>query len=84
MTYSGALMKKLWKQYIAGLGRETVFLHKDEFTVIYPRYIAGFPVILLVYGDTMTTLITPDDFTKLNNLTDLMNLMNERLVHAGQ
>jgi hypothetical protein len=77
-------MKKMWKEYVAGLGIETVFMHKDEFAKAYPGRNLIFPVILLASGDKLTSLVDSDDFKKMNDLTDLINLMSRRLEREGK
>ena len=79
LTYSGAFMKKVWKEYVTSLGMDTVFLHKDEFVETYPRNAMSFPVVLLARGNDLKTLISSNDFKELDDLTDLIKLMSERL-----
>lgn len=79
LTYSGAFMKKMWKEYVASLGIETAFLHKDEFQDRYPDYKTSYPVVLLVNNDTFTKLVSDNDFKTMNDLTDLIKLLSERL-----
>ena len=82
LTYSGAFMKKVWKEYVADLGIETAFLHKDEFEASYPDYETAYPAVLLVDNSNLTKLISDKDFKTMNDLTDLISLMNKRLSYA--
>ena len=82
LTYSGAFMKKMWKEYVTGLGIETAFLHKDEFEVSYSGYETTYPVVLLVDGSNFIKLVSDDDFKTMNDLTDLISLMSKRLTGA--
>lgn len=84
LTYSGAFMKKLWKEYVASLNIPTVFMHKDEFEKAYSGYSMMYPAILLGSNNSLTTLVTAKDFAAMSNLTDLINLLNERLKGAKQ
>lgn len=79
LTYSGAFMKKMWQEYIANLGIETLFLHKDEFAKVYPDHDTTFPVVLLARNNSLTTLINSKDFKDMSDLTDLISLLSKRL-----
>src|SRR5574337_1367852 len=79
LTYSGAFMNKVWKEYISRLSIEAVFMHKDEFTKAYPSAQTAFPVILLETGQAMTTLIGSKDFKNMKDLPNLMSLLAKRL-----
>ncbi len=79
LTYNGAFMKKMWKEYVASLGIETAFLHKDEFQDRYPDYKTAYPVVLLVNNGSLTKLVSDKDFKTMNDLTDLIKLLSERL-----
>lgn len=84
LTYSGAFMKKMWKEYVASLGVETIFLHKDEFRGSYPDYETNYPVVLLVDGSNFIKLVSDDDFKTMNDLTDLISLMSKRLTSVNK
>jgi len=79
LTYSGAFMKKMWKEYVASLGIETLFLHKDEFEKAHLDYETAYPVVLLVDNGNFTKLISDKDFKTMNDLTDLISLLSKRL-----
>jgi hypothetical protein len=81
LTYSGAFMKKIWKEYVARLGMPAVFMHKDEFASAYPDYDVAFPVVLLAKSNALKVLINNKDFKNLNDLTDLMKLLSKRLTN---
>lgn len=83
LTYNGAFMKKMWKEYVASLKIKTVFMHKDEFSKAYPASRSSFPAILLASGNELTPLINSTDFERMNDLTDLMKMLNERLRDAS-
>lgn len=82
LTYSGAFMKKIWKEYVASLDLASVFMHKDEFAKAYPDYSMTYPAILLDSNNSLTTLVTDKDFAAMSDLTDLIKLLNERLKGA--
>lgn len=84
LTYSGAFMKKMWKEYVASLNIKTVFMHKDEFAKTYPGNTMTFPVVLLAHGNGLTTLISSSDFKRMNDLTDLIKMLNDRLDASRQ
>lgn len=82
VTYSGATMNKLWKQYVANLGIPAVFVHKNEFVKTYPEVSIEFPAILLKTDKTIKMLLSADDFKDIKDLPDLMNALNDKLSRA--
>lgn len=82
LTYNGAFMKKMWKEYIASLNNPTVFMHRDEFAEAYPNSAMRLPVVLLEQNGSFTILVGSDDFRHMNDLTDLISLISERLTNA--
>lgn len=79
VTFSGATMNRLWKSYVSGLGIPSVFMHRDEFAKTYPNQQITFPVVLLEEGDSITTLISSDEFKNITDLAELMSLLNAKL-----
>lgn len=79
LTYSGAFMNKIWREYVARLGMATVFMHKDEFARAYPDHDTTFPVVLLARNNSLATLISSKDFKGMSDLTDLISLLSKRL-----
>jgi len=79
VTYSGATMNKFWKRYVAGLGIQAIFMHKDEFAKNYPKVNITFPAILLKTDKTVKTLLSADDFKRIKDLSDLIKTLNEKL-----
>ncbi len=79
VTYSGATMNKLWKQYVANLGIRAVFMHKNEFVKTYPKVGIEFPAILLKTDKTIKMLLSVDDFKEIKDLPDLMSTLNDKL-----
>lgn len=84
LTYNGAFMKKMWKEYVAALNIKTVFMHKNEFAETYPGNNISFPVVLLAHGNELTTLISSSDFKRMNDLTDLIKMLSDRLDASRQ
>lgn len=84
ITFSGATMNKLWKQYVAGLDIPTVFLHKNEFEQSVSNINIKYPAVLLKTGTSFKTLLSAEDFSKIRDLGDLMRVLNERLPHASR
>lgn len=83
LTYSGAFMKKVWKQYVDSLGIKTVFMHKDEFKKAYPTFDTTFPVILLETYNSLSILVSSSDFKKFSDIAELMSLLSKRLKAIG-
>ena len=79
LTYNGAFMKKVWKEYVANLGINPVFLHKDQFSRTYPGNDTTFPTILLAKDNSVASLVSSSDFEQMKDVTDLMKVLKERL-----
>jgi len=79
VTFSGATMNKLWKEYVSGLDIPTIFLHKNEFVKTYPKVGIEFPAILLKTDKTIKMLLSVDDFKEIKDLPDLMSTLNDKL-----
>lgn len=75
LTYIGATMDKIWKQYIDELPVPSVFLHKDEFAKKYPDKKITQPAILL--DDKI--IISSRDFETIDDLPSLIKAINLRL-----
>jgi len=80
VTFNGATMNKIWKQYISTLDIRTVFLHSDEFKEAYPKHDIPLPTVLLDNGSgTMKALISSNEFKDSTQVTELIQLLKSRL-----
>ncbi len=60
-----------WKDFIAGLGVECEFLHRDEFQKKYPGIETRFPVIFRMQGDKLEPGLTSDKINACKSMEDL-------------
>jgi hypothetical protein len=79
VTYSGATINKLWKRYVANLGIPAIFMHRNEFAQAFPSQEITFPSILIEENKSLKILVSSDDFKNINNVSDLMNTLNNSL-----
>ena len=79
ITYSGVTMNKLWKNYIASLSIPSVFMHRNEFGKAYPTLKIKFPAVLLEEKGSFKTILSADDFKKLKDIEDFINILNKKL-----
>ena len=79
ITFDSLTMNKIWKKYIHSLAIPSEFLHKDEFKKKYPEVISNYPVVLLFDDKRHKTLISSQDFSQLNDVVEIMNLLNSKL-----
>ena len=84
LTYGSVRMKDEWKTFIAKLEIPTEFLHRDEFLrrlKTHPHIVKDvkFPSVFLNKEGKISLLITHDEINKCKTLTDLMNLITEKL-----
>ena len=78
-TYNGAVMNKLWKNYVASLSIPSVFMHRNEFEAAYPEQKVTYPAVLLKTNTLFKTILSSNDFKQLRDVADLINALNERL-----
>lgn len=79
ITFDGPTMNKVWKKYIVNLPFPAEFLHRDEFEKAHPKIISKYPVVFLFGATDHSTLISPEDINKLNDVADLMALLSSKL-----
>lgn len=79
VTYSGVLMRKTWKQYVADLGMPAVFLHRDQFAKAYPKQNITFPSVLLGENQSLKVVIGSNEFDHITDLSDFMSLLSKKL-----
>lgn len=84
ITYSGATINKLWKQYVTNLDIPACFMHKNEFVKTYPKTNVTFPAILLKTDKTFKLLISSNDFKHIDGLSDLMETLNSKMSDKQQ
>lgn len=80
-TYGPVSMRKEWKQFLAALPIEPVFLHRDEFEQQYPGKMPALPAIMKddANGD-LDELLTAVELDNLKyDLDGLMSLLGDRL-----
>lgn len=82
MTYSGAAINKVWKNYITKLNIPSIFLHKNEFEQYYPSVKIKYPAVLWKRDKSLKVLLSAEDFGELKDLSDLISKLNERLPDA--
>ncbi|MBI2595944.1 hypothetical protein HYW46_04395 [Candidatus Daviesbacteria bacterium] len=82
LTYSGASMKKDWKEFINLLPVKVGFLHKDEFLKFYPdRQNITFPIAFVKEENLLTEFISTNEINQLKSLEDLKTLVKEKVAN---
>lgn len=62
-----------WKNFVASLGIDTEFLHKDEFNSKYGEHADSFPAIYLIDENTMNLAVTADELNVMSGIEQLKN-----------
>jgi hypothetical protein len=83
VTYRGAQMNQAWKKYVADLGVQTIFLHKDEYKRLYPDRDDSFPCILAETRSGSEILISSQEFDKITSLDSLIYQLDRKLKRHG-
>ncbi|MDZ7786392.1 MAG: hypothetical protein U5L95_04705 [Candidatus Saccharibacteria bacterium] len=79
VTYSGAIKKRAWRDFLDQLPIEHVFYYTDTFKAAFPSQLVHAPAVFLQQDDNLTLLVSPNDFDKINTLTELKTQLNEQL-----
>ena len=79
VTFSGANMKKMWKQHIENLGMSSTFLHRNEFAKSYPNMGIKLPAVLIEEGKSISILVSSNEFEKINDVTELIDVIARKL-----
>jgi len=80
LTFSGASMKREWREFIDNLAVKTTFLHKDEFVRKYPRYaMTTYPAVFIKIDGLLKEFISTDEINKLSDLGDLKQLVQNKI-----
>ena len=79
VSYGPFGMKKDWKQFIASLPYEVVFLHKDELEKQHPQASIKPPGLLLRTDSGYRPMLEAADFEAIKTLDQLKSLVNQAL-----
>jgi hypothetical protein len=81
ITYGTLSMKSDWRDYLASLPQEKIFLHKDELVGEYDKYNKyELPTILLENESGVVELITAKDFKTIRTLPALIYAVKKQLI----
>lgn len=80
LSHGVLTMKKPWRNYLQQLPFQKKFLHRNEFREQYPDCRdAELPAIFLQIKSACTELVPAQDINQQKNLTDLIELVDNRL-----
>lgn len=81
LTYGNLSIKKGWKEFLDSLDVEKVFLHRNEFSSLYPELAdTALPAIfLLETGKEAVLLFSAAGINQIESLQDLQNLLKEKI-----
>lgn len=77
LVYDGVQMNKGWLDFIAGLGLETRYLHRDSFVAEFGSRQDGYPALYVQGEQTLTLLLAPAEFQTQQSLEALMSLVGD-------
>ncbi|PNY82262.1 hypothetical protein [Deinococcus koreensis] len=84
VTYGPLGMKREWKEFVRGLGREVKFLHRDELRAQYGVQGVALPAVFEVQGQGKPALWLPaEEIDRARSLDDLIALVR-RAQQAGR
>lgn len=79
LVYDGVSMNQAWKDFVATLGLETEYHHRDTFVKAYAQTYAAYPIALLQDGDKRQVLLDAQAFASIKTLEDLMQVVSHEL-----
>lgn len=75
-------MRREWRDHVAGLPLPVVFHHRDDFAAAYPGADVDLPAILLDRDGALEPLIGPVEFSRVDDLGELMAMLDEKLARS--
>lgn len=83
VTHGMVSMRYEWRKFLGGLPHDKAFYHRDDLPARYVEAGIMLPVIMLDDGETTpTTLINSQELAQINDLSQLMDLLKQRLSGA--
>jgi hypothetical protein len=79
ITHGAFTMDRRWRDYLRGLGHETVFHHRKDFNHAYPDANVALPAILAERGGKLVTLVSGQEMQALNSVNDLISALDAAL-----
>lgn len=79
LTHSTFSMRDEWKQFVAELGIQVEFLHKDELDKQYGIRDVGLPAVFRKSNDALEVWITREEINRCRSLEDLAQLVGIKL-----
>ncbi len=84
LTYSGASMRKDWKEFVNLLPLKNEFLHKDEFFKLFPKkQNITLPAVFLQLNNDMIEFISAKEINHAKTLEELKLLVQQNLARAN-
>ena len=78
VTYGWFTERRDWRDFIANLGAETEFLHRDQFRRRFPQLDFALPAVLHLSNGQPKVCIDAARLTACRELEDLIGLVRER------
>lgn len=79
VTYGPLGMKRSWKEFVRGLGREVTFLHRDELRAQYGVEGVALPAVFELDGSGRPReWLSAAQLNRAGSLDDLMTLVQQR------
>ena len=82
VTYGWFSERGAWRDFIAGLGMDCRFLHRDEFRARYPHQEIALPAVLRVGAEGLALCVDAEAIGRCANVDDLIGLLRERCLGA--
>ena len=80
ITYGNFAMKKAWKEFLASLPQQKIFLHKDEFFRRYPEFKnINLPSVFVYSKEGLRQIVTAYEISQQKEINDLKNLLTQKI-----
>jgi len=80
ITYGNFAMKSEWKEFLASLPQQKVFLHKNEFLEKYPQFKnIHLPAVFAHSKEGLRQIVTAYEINQQKEINDFKNLLIQKL-----
>lgn len=84
LTYSHAGMRREWRAFINQLAHPVEFLHRDELQAKHGISDVLLPAVFEKTGDTIEVWLSAEEINRVTTLSELQQLIAERLAPAEE
>jgi hypothetical protein len=73
-----------WRDFVESLDCECRFLHRDQFTALYPQVSSPLPAVFTLNGDLPTCCADADSIAACSDLSALQQMLRDRCCQTAE